>query len=217
MLEIARVLEQQGTMKCSVLSPEDLELSSEGYLTCNNGKDRVDFIYNRMTDFRLHQQNHLHIRKCVISKKVAISPHPSIYSRAADKRLLIKVKDEVVPQAFLLSEKTSEEVNKLRKNYVFKPPEGNAGKGVYRGDKISGPKLNSLPPETIVQEFCPPASSPDGTKYDFRIYTRDTEVLALVTRHFNGQVMEFRSQNSGFELVIPDDVSSVAEFVKKYC
>jgi len=96
--------------------------------------------------------------------------------------------------------------------FVFR----NAGKGVYRGDKISGPKLTSLPPDTIVQEFALPSSSPDGTKFDFRIYTRDTDVLALVTRHFNGQVMEFRSQGSGFELVIPDDVNSVAEFIQKY-
>jgi len=125
MLEIARVMEQNG-IKCSVVSPEDLELAPDGHLLCNQGKDRVDFIYNRITDFRLHSQNHQHLRTAVIKKTVAISPHPGVYARTADKRLLLKVKDVVVPNAFLLSEKSHDEINKIRKGYVFKPPEGYA-------------------------------------------------------------------------------------------
>lgn len=123
MLEIAKVLEQNG-IKCSVVSPEDLELAPDGHLLCNQGKDRVDLIYNRITDFRLHTPQHQHLRTAVIKKTVAISPHPAVYARAADKRLLLKVKDVVVPHAFLLSEKTADELNKIRKGYVFKPPEG---------------------------------------------------------------------------------------------
>jgi hypothetical protein len=123
MLEMARVLEKNG-INCVVVSPEDLVTDSEGHLLCNNGKDKVQFIYNRITDFRLHLPNHQHIRNAIIKKTIGISPHPAGYARTADKRLLLKIKDGVVPHAFLLGEKTSQEVSKIRKTYVFKPPEG---------------------------------------------------------------------------------------------
>lgn len=115
------------------------------------------------------------------------------------------MKDPVVPVAYLLKDKPIEEWGKIKKNFVFKPPEGAGSKGVYRGDKISITTLKKLEPDTVAQEFCPPPTS-EGTKYDVRVYTRDTDILALVSRHFTGQVMEMRSSDSGFKAVLPDDV-----------
>lgn len=50
---------------------------------------------------------------------------------------------EVVPPTFLLSERSIEEWMKVKKDFVFKPPSGNASKGVYRGDKLSAAKMVS--------------------------------------------------------------------------
>jgi hypothetical protein len=226
MLKLASIIEEgvatHAKIVAAVVSPEDLKLEEDGLY--HNG-NRVQFIYNRMTDFRMTNPEHNHIREASLKGLAVLSPHPSAYVRYADKRNLCKITHPLVPKTYLLSDKPIEEWGKIKKSFVFKPPDGAASKGVYRGDKISQTKLQQLPPNTIAQEYCPPGISEDHqTKYDLRIYTRDCDILGIASRHFCGQVMEMSSALSGFKAALPEGVccfpmvvhpKETAEFVKE--
>lgn len=148
----AELLSERG-VQAFVCSPEDVRLAPSGALAVDNVE--IDFVYNRMTDFRLTEDTHSHFRAALLTNKVVLSPHPAIYVRTADKRLafpctpflykvirlLTNMKHEVIPATFLLSQKPLDEWFKAKKDFVFKPPSGNASKGVYRGDKLSAAKL----------------------------------------------------------------------------
>ena len=215
-----KALLEQFNIKTFVLSPWDIELNDD--FSLSHQGTRIDFIYNRITsNFRLGNESHSHLRNAAINEQVVISPHPAAYVRIADKRNLLvlheKIKElentqsditfgGIVPQSLLLSDKDAEFWAKNKKNWVFKPAEGCGSKGVYRGDKISAAKLKTLPADTIAQEFCPPSVSADGTKLDFRVYSRSSAILGLATRHFSGQVMEMSSPKAGFKMALPEDV-----------
>ena len=133
-----------------------------------------------------------------------------MYCRVADKRLLSRLKHDVIPLSHRFGDLPLSEWKKIRKKYVFKPADGSGSKGVYLGEKISMKKLEELSSDSVAQEYCPP---PHGvtdplsldvsqTKYDFRVITRDCDVLGVMTRHFSGQVMEMRSDAAGFRLAL---------------
>lgn len=194
MLHLAEILSSAG-IETHVLEPSQFQLQ-------NKQLDADGFfpqlIYNRLVDFRLAKANHAHIREALLNQTIAISPHPAVYSRCADKRNFLRLKHAIIPRTLQLKDRPMEEWEKERKRWFFKPPTGNASKGVYRGDKLSRAKLVTLPPETIVQEMIEPSRTPDGCKYDIRVFTRDTEILAVVGRQYSGQVMEMNSEKSGF-------------------
>jgi glutathione synthase/RimK-type ligase-like ATP-grasp enzyme len=204
MLFFAEILGNEG-IQTFVLSPEDLILDSITKELTHNGV-KIDLIYNRMTDFRFEDPFHKHIREAAIAKSIALTPHPAVYVRAADKRNLLKMKHSVIPETHLLKDKSIDDWCKIKKDYVFKPPAGNASKGVYRGDKVSIAKLKTLDGETIVQKFVAPAVSEDESKFDVRVFTRDNDIIGLASRHFTGQVMEMRSAKAGFKEALPDGV-----------
>jgi hypothetical protein len=202
----------QNDIPAFACSPEELILAEDGtlkYISRDHPSPHeyiVDFLYNRMTDFRFQMESHLHIRQSIERQKVIVSPHPAAYVRIADKRQLLHLKHTVVPNTVRLGDVSFNDWMKIRKDFVFKPPDGSGSKGVYLGHKISVKKLKELDPNSIAQEFCtPPISSLDQiqTKYDFRVVTHDDQILGVMSRHFTGQVMEMRSEHSGFRISLP--------------
>jgi len=236
MVQFTEILATLG-IDAFVVSPEDLELKEGDGLYFND--KAVDFVYNRLTDFRLESKEHQHLRKAAVEKQIVLSPHPAAYVRTADKRNLVRLSQvvhptehkqeeeqqqggedvkkgeiqeliaEVVPKAWIMTEKDITEWQKLRKKLVFKPVDGFASKGVYKGDKISASKLKSLdPPAFIAQELCPPGfDEEDGTKWDLRVFYRSSvELLGMASRHFSGQVMEMSGAKSGFRRALPEGI-----------
>ena len=199
------------SFRCFVCDPSELTVDKEtnvlNYTDDFGTKVAIDLMYNRLTDFRFEEEATQHIRKACLDNKLVVTPHPASYVRVADKRLLPLMEHDVVPATIPLSSKPMEFWGKNKKKYVFKPASGNASKGVYRGDKISVTKLKTLPmDETLAQEFCPPGESDDGSKYDLRVYTSGDQILGVASRQFTGQVMEMRSENSGFRAALPENV-----------
>lgn len=197
MRRLAEVLRIAG-IRSEVCSPEGL-IFSDGVLKFDGA--RVDLVYNRLTDFRFVEPRHAALREAAVKESVVLTPHPAAYVRVADKRNLLRLKHPVNPEARRFSERSVEEWQADRKRWVFKPPQGAAAKGVYRGDKLTVTKLQTLAPDTLVQEMVTPPAAGDGSKYDIRVYTRDAEILAVVARHYGGQVMEMRSDLAGFRAV----------------
>lgn len=181
-----------------VISPQEIENASDGL---RFGGRRIDFIYNRLTDFRLTEPSHAMLREAAIAGIVVLSPHPGVYARVADKRNLIRLKHPINPEAMFLSARSQEAWIADRKHWVFKPPVGAASKGVYRGDKLTLQKLATLTPDTVVQRMVPPPLAADGTKYDVRIFTHGSQIMAAFARHYGGQVMEMRSELAGLRRI----------------
>tara|TARA_R110002050_G_scaffold242859_1_gene379211 strand:+ start:265 stop:858 length:594 start_codon:yes stop_codon:yes gene_type:complete len=131
MLAMASLLESNG-VRTFVLSPEQLLLDEDKslYHLVEGTKVPIQFLYNRMTDFRMGEKEHAHIRTSALANKIILSPHPGTYVRVADKRNLIRLDHAVVPRTMLLSERSVDEWMKERKGFVFKPADGAGSKGV---------------------------------------------------------------------------------------
>lgn len=161
----------------------------------------IDLVYNRLIDFRLTAPQHAALRTVAISGACVVTPHPSIYVRIADKRNLMRLKHPMVPECLQFSDRPLEFWLAHRKKWVFKQSTGASARGVYRGDKITAGKLQSLPPDTIAQLIAEPSRSSDGSKQDIRVYTCGNKILGCVARQYEGQVMEMQSEKAGFRLV----------------
>jgi hypothetical protein len=194
----AELLKADG-LDAVLISPEDLSFAASD-LTA--GGKPIDLVYNRLVDFRLTDDKHRILREALLTKVVAATPHPGVYVRAADKRNFIRLKHPLVPQTHLFTDRPAKEWEQERKHWMFKPPTGAASKGVYRGDKLSRTKFATLPPDTIVQRLVEPMRTPEGLKFDIRVYTHDTHILGVVARQYAGQVMEMSTEHAGFKAVI---------------
>lgn len=185
---------------CAVklIKPEDLTKNEKGLYSQDQ---KIDLIYNRLTDFRLAEKQNALIRKAAQEEQIILTPHPAKYVRIADKRLFLKSELPWIPKTYFLSEKKMEDWLAQKNAWVFKPSDKSGSRGVYRGDKVSASKLKSLPADTLVQEYISPMKSENGSKYDIRVYSIESEILGVVGRHYSGQVMEMRSELSGFRAV----------------
>jgi hypothetical protein len=86
---------------------------------------QIDFLYNRITDFRLELASHAHIRQAAIHNAVCVSPHPAAYVRYADKRNLLRIADtNVIPQTLQYTDRAVDDWVKTKKQWVFKPSVG---------------------------------------------------------------------------------------------
>ena len=178
-------------------------------------KEKVDLVYNRLTDFFLLQ--YPEILKGWKEKKFLLFPGPFLYSLFSDKTRLVDwwkkdlIKDfglsesesqsirSVLVESFLLKEREEEDVWKERKKYFFKPLHSFGGKAAYRGRSISKKKFQDiLGQEMLVQEDIPPSLSEEGMKYDVRCYALRGEFQMAVARLYKGQVTNFQSLNGGF-------------------
>jgi hypothetical protein len=164
MLLFADVLRMRG-MFAVVCSPQELQWRDDClvFVRKHCAEHKIDLVYNRIApDFRLQDDGHKALRQALLHGSVCVTPHPAAYSHIADKRLLqaLNGKSPLVPLTCTLADRTVEEWAADKKRWVFKPPEGNGSRGVYRGDKVSQAVLKQLPPSTIAQELCPPATEP---------------------------------------------------------
>ena len=130
MLEFARILDA-ANIRTYVASPEDLVLRDDAMYLVRSSTDgevpeqiRVDFLYNRITDFRLEEASHQHLREAAIKGLVCLSPHPAAYVRYADKRNLLRIADPIVPTSLLYGERAADHWVKTKKQWVFKPSVG---------------------------------------------------------------------------------------------
>lgn len=198
-----------------ILASQSLKADDKAHLYTPRG-DRVDFIYNRSTDF--YFENHPHLAKAYEQGACAISPHPREYYLLSDKdRLrdwfahkdhwleLEKIKDNLVFSEFLNSS-NKEQVWEKRKKYFFKIRRGYGGKQVYKGLGLSRKKFDELCElEVLIQEHIPPLKIKDSKgiewKTDLRVYVYEDQIQQITARYYQGQLTNFREEGSGFSTV----------------
>jgi hypothetical protein len=211
---------RQAGITALIADPDDLEFRNDGVYCDGN---RVDMIYNRLTDFLLDQ--HLKLRDAWLKQQVVLTPNPQVYARYADKRNLalltdadalrtmgiaedvIAVLQSGIPQVRLVDAAEREQWWTERKQWFFKPATGYGARGSYRGANITRRVFEeimqggyvaqqlAMPGERMV---CVDENEPAAFKVDVRCYVYSGEVQLVVARLYQGQTTNFRTSGGGF-------------------
>lgn len=205
-----------------IVDPSSFQAREDGLYA---GDQKIDLIYNRLTDFSLRQFPHIHA--AWEKQQVVLTPNPSHYQKYADKRKLAWLTDGVlmrsagvpqatidvllqgIPQTKLVNVADAEQWWAERKQWFFKPVSGYGGKGAYRGDKITKRVFEEImSSDYVAQKMAVPGernvSLDDevvSLKYDVRCYVYDGHIQLIAARLYQGQTTNFRTPGGGFALV----------------
>ena len=219
---LAQKMFERAGMAAFIADPAALLASADGLYY--NGQ-RVDLIYNRLTDFDLHR--HPHIRTAHENQQVVLTPNPAHYQRYADKRKLALLTDAAwlnaagvplsmietllqhIPQTRMVHTADAEQWWTERKQWFFKPANGYGSKGAYRGDKLTRRVFDEIMhSDYVAQKLAAPGEiklNVDGAetalKYDVRCYVYDGQVQLMAARLYQGQTTNFRTPGGGFAIV----------------
>jgi hypothetical protein len=223
---LAQNLLEQAGIQTVIVDPAELRARNEGvYLN----DQKIDLIYNRLTDFSLKDYSAL--LEAYQNNKIVLTPNPETYSRYADKRNLTRLTDDDFLRSINVSEHSIEELQKgipqtrvvntedaerwwaERKQWFFKPVSGYGAKGAYRGDKITKRVFEEiLSGDYVAQKLAMPGecsvSLNDESvllKYDVRCYVYNGKIQLIVARLYQGQTTNFRTPGGGFAIVRIDN------------
>lgn len=188
------------------------------------GGQRIDLVYNRLTDFIFEQPEHAALLEAYRSQSCVITPHPRAHALYADKRRLVILSDPEalltlgalpedaallgrhIPRTRLVHEADREQLWQGRKELFFKPHSGYGGKAAYRGDKLTrGVFEHVLAGGYVAQALVPPSSrvlcvaeERKALKVDIRCFAYDGQVQLICARLYSGQTTNFRTAGGGF-------------------
>ena len=206
-----------------IADPSALLLREDGLYF---GHEKIDMVYNRLTDFSL--QKFPALRQAYLDGQVMLTPHPYAYARYADKRNLAQLtdvqalrdlgvsEDDIsvlyagIPATVAVHPDMEEQLWGERKQWFFKPNNGYGGKGAYRGEKVTRRVFGEiLQGDYVAQKLAVPgerAVSVDDAeavklKYDVRCYVYEGQIQLVAARLYQGQTTNFRTPGGGFALV----------------
>ena len=219
-MQLFKQLFEQADIRCIIIDPCEISYKNS---TPYYQEQAIDLIYNRHCDFYFNSPEMQTITQAWQAGTVCITPNPRTYGLLADKQRMadwqqnqlltqclpentVQRLAQALPKTQLLSEFNPETLWKQRKQWVFKPLNGYASRGVYVGEKLTKTKFNSLDPDTtLVQQRIKPSItlSPEGEKFktDFRLFVYRDQILAVTARLYQGQVTNLRTPNGGFSRI----------------
>lgn len=214
-----RMFERAGIV-AHIADPSALQARDDGlYL----GGQKIDLVYNRLTDFSL--QHHPALRQAYLEGRAVVTPDPAHYECYADKRNLVRLSDADtlrtlganeadiatllagVPQTRLVAGADSEHWWAERKHWFFKPATGYGSKGSYSGAKLTKRVFGEIMHDGYVAQcmaapgervICLDGSERQSLKYDVRCYVYDGQVQLVAARLYQGQTTNFRTPGGGF-------------------
>jgi hypothetical protein len=224
-----RVLADAG-IEAVVCDPSALRWDGSQLL---HGRDAIDLVYNRLTDFDLSEPAHAHLAAAYSVDAVVVTPHPHAHALHADKRNLVLLSDATALAAFGVAESTRGVLGRVvprtvmvtatnadalwgrRRVLFFKPATGFGSRGAYRGDKLTRRVwADIVAGGYVAQALVPPSERvvpmADGStarlRVDVRAYAFRGDVLLLAARTYAGQTTNFRTPGGGFApvVVLPD-------------
>ena len=189
---------------------------------------QIDFVYNRLTDFALHEPASAELRSAYLNREVVVSPLPRAHAIYADKRNFSLFSDEQflraagipapqlavlgagVPRTEIVTPGNRDELWARRDGLFFKPAAGFGGKAAYRGDKLTRRVWDEMQGRNYVaQALVKPslrtvgsAATPVRLKVDVRTYAYAAEMLLVAARLYQGQTTNFRTPGGGFSPVL---------------
>ncbi len=186
---------------------------------------KIDMVYNRLTDFSLLQ--HPMLRQAFLDGTVVMTPDPAHFVRYADKRNLARLTDAEalsalgtreddiatleagVPQTRQVEAADHEQWWQERKQWFFKPAMGYGSKGSYSGAKLTKRVFEEIMQGGYVAQrmaapgersICVNDTETVSLKYDVRCYVYDGQVQLVAARLYQGQTTNFRTPGGGFAL-----------------
>jgi hypothetical protein len=213
----------------SIDDTQELEWNSKELL--NSKKEKIDFVYNRSTDFYFEKPSSLSIKMAYDNKAACISPQPQEYQLLADKQRLldfgtegfldkylsaeeVKIFKEIVLETLEVKLEDKEKIWADRKKYFFKPKNSYGGKGAYKGESITHKTFDQTISDGnyIAQEFAPPSTTTISdqvshnvkAKYDLRFFVYNGEIQHAIARAYIGQTTNFRTLGGGFAALAID-------------
>jgi hypothetical protein len=191
--------------------------------------ERIDLVYNRLTDFYFAEARYAALREAYVRNLAVVTPHPASHARSADKRLLAWLRDarllasagldateraaviEAIPPTEIVGPAAARDLWARRKTLFFKPIDGFAGKAAYRGDKLTRSTFERVLANRYVAQAIAPTSfrrvcSADGETSDLRLDVRNFamhgETWLRAARLYRGQTTNFRTAGGGFAPVL---------------
>jgi hypothetical protein len=219
-----RMFERNG-ITAIIADPSELQLTNGAvYFQHKDQQQKIDLIYNRLTDFSFAASQHDHLRQAYEKDSVVITPNPQHYALFADKRNLIVLGDPTqltalgvepndiavlqagIPLTEQVSANNAVQLWSARKQLFFKPAIGFGSRATYRGDKLTKRVWDEiLQGNYVAQHLVVPSERGllvDGhetaLKMDIRAYVYDAEIQLLAARLYQGQTTNFRTQGGGF-------------------
>lgn len=190
--------------------------------------ERVDLVYNRLTDFYLTSERSQALANAYRAGDVVLTPHPRAHALLANKRHLASFCDaaqltqwgasattvatltRLTPHAEVVHPDNRERLYQQRKQLFFKPLVGYGSKATYRGDKLTRGKFSEiLEGEYLAQDIVLPSErhipTPEGIKalkLDVRAYVVADRCVLMAARLYQGQTTNFRTPGGGFAAVL---------------
>jgi hypothetical protein len=183
---------------------------------------RVDFIYNRLTDFLLEAPGSRVLRQVYEQGLATVSPNAGVYALYANKANLTAFwEDDAdslpqtdvatvrahLPETIFVTPENADRLWSAKREWFFKPVNSYGGKGVYRGDKLTTKVWEHIKTGGyIAQRFVAPSERQVlhamNLKYDVRVYTYAGKILGLMARYYQGQTTNFRTEHGGLATVL---------------
>jgi hypothetical protein len=209
----------------SIVDAGALEIRDRGLFAAGQ---RIDLVYNRVTDFYLAEERHAALQRAYQSDYAVITPHPAAHARWADKRLLAWLRDETllraaglddgerahlvrtIPATEIVTREAGEELWRRRKQLFFKPVDGYGSKAAYRGDKLTRATFEHILAHRYVAQAVAPTSirrvvtggQETDLRVDIRNYCREGATWLRAARLYRGQTTNFRTPGGGLAPVL---------------
>jgi len=219
-----RGLMQSHGVAALIADPRELTYR-DGALFCGN--QRVDLVYNRLTDFGLGSATSNDLRSAYRDGAVVLTPHPHAHAVFADKRNLCVFSDAValralgvdeatvqtliesIPRTLLVTAENAATLWQERRRWFFKPAAGYGGKATYRGDKLTKRVWDEICAGNYIAQLTVPPSErcvrvqgvDTMLKVDVRNYVYRGAVQCVAARLYQGQTTNFRTAGGGFASV----------------
>ena len=216
---------EQHNISAVICDPAELAFH-DGALWHEN--QRIDLVYNRLTDFGLVEAAHRHLLAAYLAAAVVVTPHPRAHALYADKRNLALLTDEPALIAMGVDAKTravllagiahtvvvnpddADALWTARKQLFFKPAKGYGSKAAYRGDKLTRRVFGEIIKNDYVAQTLVQPSERQleidhkivDFKLDLRHYVYQGRTQLLSARLYQGQTTNFRTPGGGFAQVI---------------
>lgn len=217
---LARRLFESRGIRTLVVDPAQLRVEVDGLYF---ESERIDLVYNRLTDFYIEAPRNLALRQAYENDLAVITPHPRAHALLADKRNLAIFSDparlEALGAARSMIESLSTSVPTTRpaegceetwwrdrKGWFFKPNGGFGSRGAYRGDKLTRRVFAEvMNGDYVAQRLVPPGERSRTTevgrqdfKVDVRCYAYAGRIQLMAARLYQGQTTNFRTAGGGF-------------------
>jgi hypothetical protein len=218
--ELARKLFESRGVRTHIADPSELDLADDGILLRG---DRIDLVYNRLTDFYFDSPTNQVLRLAYERGLAVITPHPRAHALYANKRNLALLSNEDALEEVGAARQVFEVLRRGvpttravvgyadtwwrdRKDWFFKPRNGFGSRGTYRGEKLTRRVFAEVVNgEYIAQEFTPPserwrstAVGEEAFKVDIRCYVYAGKIQLMAARLYQGQTTNFRTAGGGF-------------------